>query len=171
MRSVSFHQWEEVLRLAASIRHGTVTASLIIRKLASYPRQNSLHAALREVGRIGTHPVYARMDAGSRTPEARSSRAKQGRGQKRAGPGSLLQSPRRTSRPNFRKLALPCQRTKLGGARDHIVEHDVSRARFQCTARTWDRLSRCAPYSRLADRMGAHQPDWGLHLARQPSRI
>jgi TnpA family transposase len=36
-------QWEEVLRLAASIRHGTVTASLIIRKLASYPRQNSLH--------------------------------------------------------------------------------------------------------------------------------
>ncbi|MBV8415685.1 MAG: Tn3 family transposase [Verrucomicrobia bacterium] len=29
-----------------------VTASLIIRKLASYPRQNSLHAALREVGRI-----------------------------------------------------------------------------------------------------------------------
>jgi hypothetical protein len=29
-----------------------VTASLIIRKLASYPRQNSLHIALREVGRI-----------------------------------------------------------------------------------------------------------------------
>jgi TnpA family transposase len=45
-------QWEEILRLAASIRHGTVTASLIIRKLASYPGQNSLHTALREVGRI-----------------------------------------------------------------------------------------------------------------------
>jgi TnpA family transposase len=45
-------QWEEILRIAASIRHGTVTASLIIRKLASYPRQNSLHTALREVGRI-----------------------------------------------------------------------------------------------------------------------
>jgi TnpA family transposase len=45
-------QWDEILRLAASIRHGTVTASLIIRKLASYPRQNSLHTALREVGRI-----------------------------------------------------------------------------------------------------------------------
>src|ERR1700679_517732 len=43
---------EEILRLAASIRHGTVTASLIIRELASYPRQNSLHTALREVGRI-----------------------------------------------------------------------------------------------------------------------
>jgi TnpA family transposase len=45
-------QWEEILRLAASIRHRSVTASLIIRKLASYPRQNSLHAALREVGRM-----------------------------------------------------------------------------------------------------------------------
>jgi TnpA family transposase len=45
-------QWEEILRLAASIRHETVTASLIIRKLASYPRQNSLNTALREVGRI-----------------------------------------------------------------------------------------------------------------------
>lgn len=40
------------LRLAASIRHGTVTASLVIRKLASYPRQNSLHTAPREIGRI-----------------------------------------------------------------------------------------------------------------------
>src|ERR1022692_2271039 len=36
-------QWKEILRLAASIRHGTVTASIIMRKLASYPRQNSLH--------------------------------------------------------------------------------------------------------------------------------
>ena len=42
----------EVLRLAASIRQGTVTTSLILRKLDSYPRQNSLTAALREIGRI-----------------------------------------------------------------------------------------------------------------------
>jgi TnpA family transposase len=41
-----------VLRLTASIRQGTVTASLILRKLGSYPRQNSLAAALREIGRI-----------------------------------------------------------------------------------------------------------------------
>jgi TnpA family transposase len=41
-----------VLRLAVSIRQGTVTASLILRKLGSYPRQNSLAAALREIGRI-----------------------------------------------------------------------------------------------------------------------
>jgi TnpA family transposase len=45
-------QLDEVLRLAASIQQGTVTASLILRKLGSYPRQNSLALALREIGRI-----------------------------------------------------------------------------------------------------------------------
>lgn len=45
-------QLDEVLRLAASIRQGTVTASLILRKLGSYPRQNSLALALREIGRM-----------------------------------------------------------------------------------------------------------------------
>jgi TnpA family transposase len=44
--------WAEILRLAASIRQGTVTASLVLRKLGSYPRQNGLAVALRELGRI-----------------------------------------------------------------------------------------------------------------------
>ncbi len=45
-------QWSEILRLGCSIRLGTVTSSLILRKLASYPRQNALALALREFGRI-----------------------------------------------------------------------------------------------------------------------
>ncbi len=44
--------WDEILRLAASIQQGTVTASLMLRKLGSYPRQNGLALALRELGRI-----------------------------------------------------------------------------------------------------------------------
>jgi TnpA family transposase len=44
--------WDDILRLAASIRQGTVTASLMLRKLGSYPRQNGLAVALRELGRI-----------------------------------------------------------------------------------------------------------------------
>ncbi len=32
--------WDEILRLATSIKQGTVTASLMLRKLGSYPRQN-----------------------------------------------------------------------------------------------------------------------------------
>jgi TnpA family transposase len=44
--------WDEILCLAASIRQGTVTASLMLRKLGSYPRQNGLAVALREPGHI-----------------------------------------------------------------------------------------------------------------------
>jgi TnpA family transposase len=45
-------QFLEILRLVASIKQGTVTASLILRKLGSYPRQNGLALALRELGRV-----------------------------------------------------------------------------------------------------------------------
>ena len=44
--------WDEILRLATSIKQGSVTASLMLRKLGSYPRQNGLAVALRELGRI-----------------------------------------------------------------------------------------------------------------------
>ncbi|MGI8382453.1 Tn3 family transposase [Priestia megaterium] len=44
--------YEDVLRLAHSIREGTVSASLIMGKLGSYSRQNSLATTLREMGRI-----------------------------------------------------------------------------------------------------------------------
>jgi TnpA family transposase len=44
--------WSEILRVVASIRTGTVTASLIMRQLAAYPRQNGVAAALRELGRL-----------------------------------------------------------------------------------------------------------------------
>jgi TnpA family transposase len=42
--------WDEVLRMAASIRAGTVLPSAIMRRLAAYPRQNALAKALREIG-------------------------------------------------------------------------------------------------------------------------
>jgi len=44
--------WAEILRLVSSIKQGSVTASLMLRKLSSYPRQNGLAVALREIGRI-----------------------------------------------------------------------------------------------------------------------
>jgi TnpA family transposase len=45
-------QWDGILRAASSIQLGTVTASLLLRKLAAYPRQNRLALAMREFGRI-----------------------------------------------------------------------------------------------------------------------
>ncbi len=44
--------WSEILRVTASIRTGSVTASLIMRQLASHPRQNGVAAARRELGRL-----------------------------------------------------------------------------------------------------------------------
>jgi TnpA family transposase len=44
--------WADILRLAASMAAGVVVPSHILRKLAAYPRQNSLALALREVGRL-----------------------------------------------------------------------------------------------------------------------
>ena len=42
--------WDEALRMAASIRAGTVAPSVLLRRLAAYPRQNALARALREIG-------------------------------------------------------------------------------------------------------------------------
>ena len=44
--------WKAILRIVASIRTGTVTASVIMHQLAAYPRQNGVAAALRELGRL-----------------------------------------------------------------------------------------------------------------------
>lgn len=45
-------QWPEVRRLLASIRRGDVTASLMLRKPGSYPRQNGLALPLHELGYV-----------------------------------------------------------------------------------------------------------------------
>ncbi len=42
--------WDEMLRLAASLKYGHVTASLIVGKLSRVDRQNTLAAALKEYG-------------------------------------------------------------------------------------------------------------------------
>ena len=44
--------WQGILRLLMSIKTGTVTASVILRKLAAYPRQNDLTHALRVLGKL-----------------------------------------------------------------------------------------------------------------------
>ncbi len=46
------YNWDQMRRLAASIRHSTVSAALIMRKLAAYPKQNQLAQAFNEVGKL-----------------------------------------------------------------------------------------------------------------------
>ena len=40
------------MRLAASIKAGTVAPSILMRRLAAYPKQNALAKTLREIGRL-----------------------------------------------------------------------------------------------------------------------
>ncbi len=44
--------WPDIIRLAASIKAGTVAPSVILKKLAAFPRQNRLDFALAELGRL-----------------------------------------------------------------------------------------------------------------------
>lgn len=45
-------RWEDLLRVAGSLKLGWVTASLLISKLQAYPRQNALTLTLQEYGRL-----------------------------------------------------------------------------------------------------------------------
>ena len=44
--------WDDLLRVAGSLKRGWVTASLLIGKLQSYPRKNRLTRPLQEYGRL-----------------------------------------------------------------------------------------------------------------------
>ena len=78
--------WDEVLRLTTSVRTGTVTASLILGKLAAYPRRNGLAWALKEIGKIERSLFYLewmespdlrrRVTAGLNKGEARNALAR-----------------------------------------------------------------------------------------------
>jgi TnpA family transposase len=78
--------WEDILRLATSIKPGTVSASLMLRKLGAYPRQHTLAVALREFGRlertlfllhyIQNPDLRRRIHAGLKKGEARNALAR-----------------------------------------------------------------------------------------------
>ena len=44
--------WGDILRLVASVHSGHVAPSTVLKKLAAYERQNQLHLALQEVGKV-----------------------------------------------------------------------------------------------------------------------
>ncbi len=51
-KSVIKENYDEVLRVASSIKDGKVSAALMLNKLSSYSRQNGISTALREMGKI-----------------------------------------------------------------------------------------------------------------------
>lgn len=51
-RKLIIEQWDKMRHIASSIRHGLMAASLLMRKLAAYPRQNQIARVLTEMGRL-----------------------------------------------------------------------------------------------------------------------
>jgi TnpA family transposase len=49
---VILRHWDELVRIAGSLKKGYVTSSLFISKLQSYPQKNAITKALQEYGRI-----------------------------------------------------------------------------------------------------------------------
>src|SRR6266571_2428416 len=46
------HAWDDLIRVAGSLKRGWVTASLFLSRMQAYPRQNALARALQEYGRL-----------------------------------------------------------------------------------------------------------------------
>lgn len=136
----------------------------ILRKLGSYPRQNSLALALREMGRIERTlfmlewlrdpALRRRVTAGLNTGEAHDALAR----------SVCFNETRRNSRPLFRKPAPQSQRFKPDCRCNHRLEYGLSA--------TGDQSFRNVPSVRLvlapacfSARLGACQPHRRLHLA------
>jgi hypothetical protein len=115
--------WDETLRLAASIKAGTVAPSILMRRLAAYPKQNALAKTLREIGRlertlftldwISDPALRRRTNTGLNKGEARNALTR----------AVFLSLPWRNPRPDVRKSTLPrfgSQSRRRGGGLPHF---------------------------------------------------
>jgi TnpA family transposase len=78
--------WDDLLRMAASLKYGQATASLIVGKWSAASRQNTLAAALKEWGLLQKDRARRRIPRRPRLPEEDRPAAQQGRERARAAP-------------------------------------------------------------------------------------
>ena len=120
--------WDEILRLATSIRagHGDRLADAAQARQLPAPERPGRRAA--RAGADRTHAVHPRLAAERRAAPPRPGRAQQGRGQERLGPGRVLQPAGRDARPELREPALSRQRPEPGDGGHRALEHGLSGA-------------------------------------------
>jgi len=172
--SIDFHviaeNWDEILRLAASIKTGTVAPSAILRRLAAYPRQNALAKALKEIGRldrtlftldwISDPALRRRANAGLNKGEARNALA-------RAVFFHRLGEIRDRTFENQRYRA---SGLNLAVAAINPLEHRLSRPRCRRAMLARRNPSRRASFPRRAARLGAYRFQRRLRVARRIHR-
>ena len=153
-------QWDDVLRLTTSVRTGTVSASLLLKRLGAYPRQNGLALALREIGRI-ERTLHA-LDWLERPQLRRQATAELNKGESRNALCRAVCFHRlgRAARPHRPEPAALRQRPRPGHCGYRTLEHHLSRpsAGGGASPRRPD-PGRAARPPRPA-RLAAHQPYW-----------
>ena len=77
-RDLILRRWDDLLRVAGSLKRGWVTASLLISRLQSYRRQNALIGALKEYGRLVKTIFILRLSGKRAAPAAHQHPAQQG---------------------------------------------------------------------------------------------
>ncbi len=153
--------WKAILRIVTSIR----TASVIMRQLAAYPRQNSVAAALR-IGPAGAYPVHARLDQGSRAAPLDRSGAEQGRVSQQPGTGGIHPPTGRDPRSHLREPAAPRFWPQPDRNRHYPVEHPLPGARRRHATPDRGRTGRPSgpPFTAW---LGTREPHRRLHLGSQ----
>jgi len=158
--------WSEILRVAASIRTGTVTASLILRQLASYPRQNGLATALRELGRLERTLFTLDWLEDRELRRQTSQELNKGESRNSLARAVFIHRLGEIRDRHLREPATPRFRPEPAGHRNHPVEHAVPRSRRRRSAP--DRgCPGPTPRTSLPARLGARKPHRGLHLERR----
>lgn len=156
--------WDDVLRLATSVRTGAVSASLMLKRLGAYPRQNGLALALREIGRV--ERTAFTLDWLERPELRRQATAELNKGEAR---GALARAVcfHRLGRLRDRTvapLAASRQRPRPRHRRHRAVEHGVScPCRRRPTAPRRGGAGRAARPRRAA-RLAAREPHRRLSL-------
>ncbi len=159
--------WDEILRFATSIKQGTVTASLMLRKLGSYPRQNGLAVALRELGRmertlfildwLQSVELRRRVRAGLNKGEARNALA-----------GAVFFNRLGEIRDrSFEQQRYRASGLQSGNGGHRALEHGLSGTGNQCFERARQTGRRDAVSIPVTAGVGTHQSDRRLPLAQQ----
>ena len=157
-------QWQELMRLKASIQAGTVLHSIILRKLAAAGPGNALSRALRALGRIertlfalqwlSDPDLRQRSHAGLNKGEA-------GNSLRRA---VFFHRQGEYPRSYLREPELPGIRREPDHRRHCPLEYGVSRSRCSAPAHPGRPCARCSPRPCRAPRLGTLCPHRRLRL-------
>jgi hypothetical protein len=161
--------WPDIFRCAATMTAGKIRPSQLLRKLASYPRQNNLAVALREVGRIERTLFIIEWILD--TDMQRRAQIGLNKGEAHHALKNALRIGRQgNSRSHDRGAALPNRWAQFIDCGDHLLEYRPSwSCRHGAAERRLDVPLNFFPHIPIG--LGAHSTDWRISLAQGTARL